>query len=467
MRALPMRNIRLLHVAAALAVTGVLGISAPSGAVQQAEPADTRPNIVVVVTDDQRADSLRYMFATKRIFRRNGTTFTNAYATTPLCCPARASILTGQYVHNHGVRTQRQADAPAAEAAEEMMIQKELRASGYATALFGKFLNNWDLENTPEHLDKWAIFGHSAPNGYKGGMWNIDGSIGRVDVYSTTYLRDRARDFIKAQEEDDDRPWFLYLAPAAPHRPFTAEWKYRRTWIHPWAGNPAVHEEDRTDKPLWVQQRNNQPYKGQRLRTKQMRTLMSVDDMVRVLSETVKKFDENERTLMIFMSDNGHMWSEHGLGTKRWPYTQSVQIPLMLRWPGTIEAGATDDRLVANIDVAPTIADVAEVSLPNADGRSLFSSDERARLLLEYFTESEALPTWASTLTHTDQYIEYYDASGLILARELYDLEADPWQLVNLLGDTDPTNDPSVTEQADYSLQLSEDRNCAGPSNCP
>lgn len=462
-------SLRAIRNVGAVAVAGVLLLGTSSAAVQDnGETSDPRPNIIVIVTDDQRADSLRYMYATKRIFQRGGTTFTNAFATTPLCCPSRASILTGRYAHNHGVRTQQQADAPAAEAAEEMMIQKDLRASGYTTALFGKFLNNWDLKRNPEHLDEWAIFSHSAPFGYRGGTWNINGKTKEIFRYSTTYLRDRAQKFIKAREDNDRRPWFMYIAPAAPHRPFETERRYRRAPVDAWPGNPAVFEEDRTDKPLWVQQRSKQLAKGVSTRKKQMRTLMSVDDLVAQLPKTLDRFNETRRTLLIYLSDNGYFWSEHGLGTKKWPYLPSVKIPLMMAWPGTIDAGVVDERLVANIDVAPTIAEVAGVNLQGADGRSLLSSQDRSRLLLEYFPP-DALnpPEWASTITHNFQYIEYYDPQGLLLQREYYDLVADPWQLVNLLGDTDPTNDPSLTEATNLMLQLSDDRECAGPRQCP
>lgn len=456
-----------IAVAIVVAIATALPIAAPEPSAEAA-PARRRPNILVIVTDDQRADGLRYMPRTRRAFRTGGTSFPSAFATTPICCPSRASILTGRYAHNHGVLTQAEADNRAAEAAEESMVQKPLRLSGYTTGIFGKFLNNWDLANDPEHLDSWAIFGHSAPHGYRGGSWNVDGAMRKIDTYSTTYLRRRAVEFIEARERHDRRPWFLYVAPAAPHAPFEPEARYRTAAVHKWAANPAVREKDRTDKPLWVQNIDHPPRKGRRVRRAQLRTLMSVDDLVGALIRTLGRLNEDRRTLAIYTSDNGFIWSEHGLGTKRWPYLQSPRVPLMMRWPGEVPPGVRDTRLAANIDIAPTIADATGISLPDADGRSLLSPGRRDRLLLEYFrNQISPPPTWAATLTRGFQYIEYYDDAGVLVGREYYDLITDPWQLTNLLGDLDPTNDPSPTELAELSLRLRDDRSCAGTQECP
>ena len=154
-----------------------------------------------------------------------------------------------------------------------------------------------------------------------------------------------------------------------------------------------------------------------------------------------------ENTLAFFMSDNGFMWGEHGHLFKRTPYESSVKVPLLMRWPGQVEKGAVDRRLVANIDVAPTILEAAGIEpMPERpmDGRSLLGTEERERLVLEYWAEGgRNIPTWFSTRTKDFQYIRYEDRFGDVLFREYYDLARDPWQRRNLLGDGDPTNDPS------------------------
>jgi hypothetical protein len=172
-------------------------------------------------------------------------------------------------------------------------------------------------------------------------------------------------------------------------------------------------------------------------------------------------------TLAVFLSDNGLMWGEHGVvGHKRLPYAQSVGVPFGLRWPGRVAAGATDDRIVANVDVVPTIADAAAVPLPwEPDGVSALSGARRSRILLEYFRSADAtaFPTWASTLTPTSRYTEYYGSDGqTVTFREYYDLATDPWANENLLKDGNVANDPDVGA---LSAALATERTCLG-SGC-
>jgi arylsulfatase A-like enzyme len=427
------------------------------------------PNVLIIVTDDQRSDSLQSMPATTSLIRDRGTTFGKAFATTPLCCPSRASILTGRYAHNHGVRTGDVANRPAMEDLESSMIHRHLKDAGYSTALFGKYLNNWDLTRSPENLDEWAIFSSSGRGGYRSGMWNVDGTLQQVLPYSTNYISDRALHYVLDQESDDDRPWFVYLAPAAAHSPFDAEKKYRDETFDGWSWNPAVTEQDRSDKPLWVQGKSFGPYQAAARRTKQLRTLMSVDDLVQDVVGGLDRLGETGETLIVFTSDNGYMWGEHGLTEKRWPYLPSVQVPLVASLPGEFEPGRMDFRLVANIDIAPTIAELAGITLPGADGRSLLEDHHRQRLLLEYFRPAKfrSPPEWAATITYDYQYIEYYSPQGPAMSKEYYDLSLDPWQLRNVLGDGDAANDPWGIRTGELASQLAADRACAGPAACP
>jgi arylsulfatase A-like enzyme len=178
------------------------------------------------------------------------------------------------------------------------------------------------------------------------------------------------------------------------------------------------------------------------IRARQLRTLMSVDDMVGRVMTVLSNLNEN--TLAIFTSDNGYQWGEHGLTNKTTPYTPSIMVPFLVRWPGHVAPSSKDGRLVSLIDIAPTVAQAAGlVPDPMMDGRSLFSS-ARDHILTEFFTwPGYVVPTWASVRTNTYQYVEYYDG-GSVTFREYYDLAADPWQLVNLLRDGDPSN-PDLT----------------------
>jgi arylsulfatase A-like enzyme len=410
--------------------------------------AEAPPNILVIVTDDQR-EGLEVMPKTLRWLRDDGTTYASAFATTPLCCPARASIFTGRYAHNHGVRNNHN-PAPLD---HQTTIQYHLQRAGYRTGIFGKFLNGWALQQNPPFFDSWATFGW-ADNHYVDGSWNIQGSVRKVSQYATHFIGDQAKAFLAAPST---KPWFLYLAPPNPHSPFTAEEKYESVSVPPWTCNPAVMESDRSDKPPFVQAQKRGCGWGQRTRTNQLRTLFSVDDMVDRVLTTLKAGGDLDNTLVFFISDNGYLWGEHGPGGKRYPYLQSIRVPMFARWDGHLPAGAVDNRLVANIDIAPTILDAAGLAPASMDGRSLLSGYSRQRILTENWRASEVpdLPTWASLLTTQGHFIAYYDTSGAISFREYYDLTVDPWELSNRFA-----------PPAGWTQQLSADRRCAGAS-CP
>lgn len=429
--------------------------------------SSARPNVLIIVTDDQRIGTLRAMPTTRRWFEQGGTHFTRAFATTPLCCPSRASILTGRYAHNHGVRNNH---GSISNLDQRSTIESYLQDARYSTALFGKYFSGWDLATSPPYFDDWAIFLNSARH-YMGGNWNVDGLVRPVKKYATNFIARRALHFVSSTETNDARPWFMVLAPPAPHSPYTPQPRYARAPVRPWGGDPAVFERDRSDKPQFVQARSVSFRKAQRIRTRQFRTLLSVDDLVKRVFGKLGELDERRPTLAFFLSDNGYLWGEHGLGGsvfgKRPPYTESVRLPMLMRWPDHVARGAADRRLVANIDLAPTILDAAGIT-PSAqipmDGMSLLSNRTRDHLLLEYWIDVGTTPDWGSIVTPDLQYIEYYGLDGLTPTfREYYDLRRDPWQLDNLLGDRVPGNDPDVTG---LSAQLAADRRCAG-AGCP
>jgi arylsulfatase A-like enzyme len=177
------------------------------------------------------------------------------------------------------------------------------------------------------------------------------------------------------------------------------------------------------------------------------------------------RYREKRDTLAFFVSDNGYLLGEHGLYQKRYPYTRSVAIPFFVRWPGHFGRAVTDRRLVANIDIAPTVLQATGVTPPDdppMDGRSLLEQDGRSRMLIEFWNEL-GVPTWASIRKNGYQYIEYYRDDGSIFFREYYDMRSDPWQLTNLFRDGDRSNDPNRRQ---LHLRLERDRSCEG-SACP
>ncbi len=416
-----------------------------------------RPNILLIMTDDQRADgTMAVLPQTRSWFETGGTKFTQAFATTPFCCPSRSSVFTGQYVHNHGVGSN-----DASQSLDtRFTIQEYLRQSGYHTGYFGKYLNQWDLWRNPASYDDWSINGA----GYSSVRVNENGIVKNISQYATSYIKDNAVRFIQESEGQDATPWFLQVATTAPHAPFTPEAQYANAPVPPFDEPPNYFEADKQDKAVEIANENNDPAVIESGRVGALRTLMSVDDLVGDVFSTLQATGEASNTLAIFMSDNGLHWGEHGLTSKTDPYEASVKIPLFLRWPGHVAAGANDSRLVANVDIAPTIADAVQglgVGLP-MDGRTVLNPVSRSRLLFEYHGRTMS---WAALRTPTSHYIEYYDTDDhqSIRFREYYDLTSDPWQLQNLLSDGNAANDPAT---AALSAQLAADRGCAAAS-CP
>lgn len=428
-----------------------------------------RPNVLLIVTDDQRLHTMAVMPTTRRWFKRGGREFTEAVVTTPLCCPARASFLTGRYAHNHRVHT----NQDALDLDPRTTVQRYLRRKGYLTAFSGKFMNSWPIHRAPPHFDRW----HTQSGGYRERTVNDDGRVRTVSTYSTHYIGRKAVQFLRWFEGGDRRPWFLVVMPNAPHGPFTPERKYRRASVPRWSTrSPAVNEDDKSDKPPWVQERNATERAGRRIRRKQLRTLMSVDDLVGRVMREVRRLGENRRTLAIFSSDNGFFWSEHGLSDKRLPYTEAIRVPLFLRWPGHVRRGSVDGRLATNVDLVPTILHAARLRkmalVRPLDGRSLLGRRSRGRLHLEYWKDpvGKFVPRWASTRGTGYQYVESYGDGGGVTFREYYDLVADPWQLVNLLRDGNPLTGPTDEELQALSRRLRADRRCRGTSGsraCP
>ncbi len=438
------------------------GSPAPTASVASPVP-ETRPNILLIVADDQRASgTFGVMPRTRKLFIERGTRFTNVFASTPTCCPSRASILTGRYTHNHDVKTNRNV-SPLRER-QRKTLQHELDEAGYRTAELGKFFNVWPLRDDPRFFDRWTFM----RGGYYGMRVNVNGDIRRIRRYSTDFIAERTRRFLDLFEENDADPWFIHVNVFAPHVPYVAERKYRDARVPRWQPNPAVRERDRSDKPRFVRKSVVDLDESRWLRRSQLRTLMSVDDLVARVFAKMGALDETRDTLAIYTSDHGYLWGEHGRYWKRTPYTPSVKMPFVMRWPARVDEGAVDPRLAANVDLTPTILDAAgllDTASYVVDGKSLLREDVRDRVLLRYWHErGHGFPSWASLRTHDYQYVEYYgDGVDDMIAAEYYDLKADPWQLRNLLGDNDRSNDPPLKE---IKAQLRRDMRCRG-TECP
>jgi len=301
---------------------------------------------------------------------------------------------------------------------------------GYQTAIAGKYLNGWDITRRPPYFDRWSI---EDAYRYRGVPVNVDGEVRNVQRYLTGFVESRARSYLERFERNDSKPWFLYVAPLAPHEPFTPETRYEdrrvpRPELGP--GRSAAR-----GKPPWVR-RDPVPRPWTRsMARNQLRTLRSVDDLVGSLYRRLRGLDEDRRTLAFFLSDNGYLWGDFGRTDKRLPYMGSVHIPFLMRWPGVVDRGMRDRRMVANIDVMPTVLDAVgrQRHARKLDGMSLLRSTVRRELLLEYWADpASAIPSWRGVITNRAQYVEYGLSQARPLFTEYYDLARDPRQLKNL-----------------------------------
>jgi arylsulfatase A-like enzyme len=421
--------------------------------------ADARPNIILVVTDDQPTGTLSVMPQTRRWVKRGGVKLSNAYVTTPVCCPSRASILSGRYAHNHQVKT----NEDSFRLDQEATVQRALGEAGYRTAIFGKYLNKW--RGDPPYFDEWATI--SGRHLYYEGTWNVNGTLVESSEYRTEFVADKAVQFIaNSHSGDPNRPWFLFLAVDAPHSPYLAERKYEGASVPKWKPSPAVREKNRSDKPRYVRQ-SDARRRAWSVRARQLRTLMSVDDLMGDLSTTLRATGEHSNTFVIFLSDNGYTWGDHGLlgapMSKGTPYTGSIRVPMLMAWPARWDGPAVDDRMVANIDIAPTVLDAAGTTMGRLDGHSVLDANWKRTVLLAEFWQKRGeqrstVPNWTSIRTPSYQYVEY-TRDRTVIAREYYKLRPDPWQLRNLLGDSKRANDPDVGRLGQL---LRRARGCAG-----
>ncbi|MFN2591011.1 MAG: sulfatase [Actinomycetota bacterium] len=431
-----MRRALIIAVLAA-----VVAIPVPPAAHPTPAPGtDGRPNIVLILTDDQRADQLRRMPTLQAELVAKGTTFAKAYTVNPLCCPSRATILTGQYSHTTGVYANEGSRGgwDAFRPREPLTIATALQVAGYRTALVGKYLNQYnEATHVPPGWDRWVAMTHV---GYFGIPLSVDGAPVRTgrNEYATDVFADFAVEFIEGVSPEE--PLFLYFAPYAPHEPADPAVRDRDAFssLDP-ARPPSYDERDRSDKPAYV--RRALPISSasrtrlDELRTNMLRALLAVDRSIDRIVDALRRTGRLRDTIIMFASDNGYLLGEHGLSAKNLPYEESVRIPLVVRWDGRVRPAATDRHVVGNVDFAPTWAALAGATLPGAEGRSLvplFDGQDRFwrdALLIEHGQFGGA-PAFCQLHGERYSYVRY--ATG---EEELYDLASDPYQLANVALD--------------------------------
>lgn len=446
----------------ALLMVVVLPAAAPSTASRSGgDDKESRPNIVVIMLDDARLDDVRYMPQARRLIGDKGATFTRAYAPTPLCCPARASFLSGQYGHNTNVLSNNPKYGGFASFDDESTLATWLHPT-YATAWIGKYLNGYasgsdNDDYIPPGWTHWAVPVQGVWQ-YKDHTLNIDGKrVRNRGVYSADLHAALTRRFIR-KHAGGSRPFFVvasYLAPhtGLPHesddprglRTPYVERDYRDTYTGPSPRNSAAfNEKDMSDKRPTV--RNNPRFTAEEKRritevnAQRRESLLSVDEKVRNTISVLRAVGELENTYVILLSDNGYMLGEHRVQVgKKLPYEPSNHLPLMIRGPG-VEVGKAGG-LVGMHDLAPTILRLA--GLPTAsegspvDGRDFTPllrgqrpPDPRRSVVLEVSDNAGGYAYHGIVRQDGWKYVEFTTEG--VNEVEMYDLDRDPHELSNL-----------------------------------
>lgn len=402
-----------------------------------------------------------------------GASFENAFVSYPLCCPSRSTVLTGLYAHNHGVTTN---EPPVggfqrfrAEGHEENTIAVHLQQRGYTTGLFGKYLNGYpsdDPTHVPPGWDEWHAKVDANAEGdakYYGYELNENGEVVAYGNSSGDYITDvlsgQAKDFIRRAGSGSE-PFFLYLAPTAPHAPTTPAERHKDAFVGETAPRPpSFDERDVSDKPPWIRNirriSDKQASRIDERYRERLASMLSVDEMLDSLLGELEATGQLDNTFVFFTSDNGWMQGEHRVKSgKILPYEEAIRTPLFVRGP-RVTPGSRIEKPVLNTDFALTFADLAGVPL-SADGRSfvpLLSGEDppwRSAILLEG-AGGGGPPSYRAIRTKTQKYVEYQTGD-----KELYDLEADPYELDNVYENADS----SLVE--DLETRLSALGSCAG-----
>lgn len=406
--------------------------------------ANPRPNLVFILIDDLRFNALSCaghpFLKTPHIDRlaKEGARFTNAFVTTPLCSPSRGSFLTGQWVRTHKVT----GNGDNAALSHQMeTYPRLLKGAGYETAYVGKWHMGNDDSPRPG-FDRWVSF--KGQGVYNDPPINVDGQSSKKTGYMTDLLSDYAVEFVNRKR---DKPFALYLAHKAVHGPFTPAERHARLFENdrierlPSAkdtleGKPALRRE--TPDPNRARAGGGP---ADEVIKNQLRCVAAIDEGVGKLLAALEAARQLDNTLVLFTSDNGYFWGEHGLGDKRAAYEESIRIPMVARFPKRIRPGTVISDLVLNTDVAPTMLDLGGASIPKTvQGRSmapLFGGKAkgwRNGFLCEYFEERNfpRIPSWEAARNKRWKYIHYTGLEGM---DELYDLQSDPHEMKNLIAE--------------------------------
>ena len=429
-----------------------------AGGLSLGEADEKRPNILFILTDDQRYDALGFMgkpgfLKTPNMDRiaREGAQFRNAFVTISLCAPSRACFLSGCYAHRHGVVTNEGFELDPSTPTFPQVLQK----AGYETAFIGKWHQAPRSDPRPG-FDYWLSF--VGQGVYDDPKLNENGREFQAKGYMTDLLTDYA---VKWLKKDRDKPFCMMLSHKAVHGPFTPPAKYKEALADAEIPEPASYKDTFEDKPEWMRRaftsgmRREQwivsegtpvPKKVQRKPWNSKgfldyyRTIMGIDDGIGRVLDTLESTGQLDNAVIVFAGDNGYFIGEHGLGDKRLMFEESIRIPFLVRYPKLVKGGSKVDETVLNIDLAPTLLDLAGAKIPDGmQGKSIVplikgKKGPHDSFLYEYFREGWAcgLPLMLGVRTNEWKYCTYPDIKDI---DELYDLKNDPIEMHNLAQD--------------------------------
>ncbi|CAG0916669.1 unnamed protein product [Notodromas monacha] len=455
------------------------------------------PNIVFILADDLdlTLEGMTPLEKTKEILGSGGATFSNMFATTPICCPSRSSILTGQYQHNHQVLNNSipgncYGDTWRAVHEEKFSFAPYLKSMGYTTFYAGKYLNQYGHERAggirriPIGWDHWAgLVGNSVYYNY---TLSVDGNPeehgDRPDEdYLTNVIKNKSLDFLAKYEPETNGPLFMFIAPPAPHAPYTPEPKYEKAYSYVRALRTPNFNTDNVDDKHWLLRQGPHPLPAgvvdevDEFFRDRWRSLLSVDDLVSDVYNSLAEKGMIDNTFIVFTSDHGYHLGQFSQPIdKRQPYEFDIRVPLYVRGPG-VEAGSTRNEVVLNIDLAPTFMQMAGLQpLKSMDGESFLPHmsrklgnhglipDGRKLFLVEYHGEGSKMVNEQCTddtnmegcrpdlackcqdstnntyacIRNVEEHLDflYCQFQDMEHFEEFYDIRHDPYQLVNQAG---------------------------------
>lgn len=411
----------------------------------------SRPNFLILISDDQRWDQVSYPgnqiipeLKTPNLDKlaSQGAYFTNAFVTSPICAVSRASIMTGRYVSTHGMN---HFNTPLKKEVIANTYPALLKKAGYRTGILGKW--GMGMEGTEKIFDVCNAW-------YNQGAYFHETDSGKV--HNSVWLATKTREFLASATPD--QPFCLTVCYKSPHHPYQPEYRdtslFKDVYIpkrkpdtpEAYANMAPQVMENSLNRWCYFDERKDEGTK-ENFEKNFLRCVMSLDRSVGEIMKSLHEYNLDENTVVIFLSDNGYLWGEHGLGGKWLLYEESIRVPVIIKWPGMPETnrGKLLQQLVLNIDIAPTILDMAGVKVPKVmDGKSLFPllKNPESRFRDDFFMEHDSvisvenpIPDSYGIRTKEWKYIGYVKVEPEV--EEMYNLIADPLEMKNLIDDED------------------------------